>query len=693
MRLYIHDKCMEQLFELPKPIQKKVLEFQKKFRENSKSEAINLESIYTFKDNQLRTARIDQKYRAIIRVPETGESYYMLWVDNHDEAMDWAKNKVFLWNDNLHAAQIFTSYDVEEAPKIGVDNSLYGKYSDIDLTSIGVPEQLLALTRTITSFEDLDKVEKFFPTDAFENLFYLADGANIEILKAEIREGINANSEQISKDESFNNKRFFVEADDELLEEYLNGDLSKWQIFLHPSQRKLVESNFNGSVKVTGGAGTGKTVVALHRLKYLANIETAGDSRKIVFTTFTNALTSNLSKLIDKMGVNPSKYELINIDGLVKKLALENKLIRETDRIFDLYQSKSSLVFVEDLLESNLSEFDAGFLNEEIQKVIFFNNINSLEEYLNSSRIGRGKPITRKQKMDIWGLFEHYQATKKECKYFDRTEIFNLVSNFYSKNQHKPYKYVIADEIQDLSNVELRLLRSLAEEKPNDLFLVGDPLQQIYTKQTNFTKSGISIRGNRSKKLRINYRTSDEIKKLAIQAIKDEQFDDFDGKEENLDGYLSLFHGQNPVYEIFKTKDEEVSFVIDLIKLQKQNGLEFKEMALGFRTKDGKKEFKTALHKEKIPYFDSSSESGNVDGVSLSTFHSLKGLEFKMLVLCDVNNRTCPLTFENLSKYTPIEKSAYLKSEKSLLYVAISRAISILYITGTGATKSEWLKI
>ncbi len=379
MRLYIHDKCMEQLFELPKPIQKKVLEFQKKFRENSKSEAINLESIYTFKDNQLRTARIDQKYRAIIRVPETGESYYMLWVDNHDEAMDWAKNKVFLWNDNLHAAQIFTSYDVEEAPKIDVDNSLYGKYSDIDLTSIGVPEQLLALTRTITSFEDLDKVEKFFPTDAFENLFYLADGANIEILKAEIREGINANSEQISKDESFNNKRFFVEADDELLEEYLNGDLSKWQIFLHPSQRKLVESNFNGSVKVTGGAGTGKTVVALHRLKYLANIETARDSRKIVFTTFTNALTSNLSKLIDKMGVNPSKYELINIDALVKKLALENKLIRETDRIFDLYQSKSSLAFVEDLLESNLSEFDAGFLNEEIQKVIFFNNINSLE--------------------------------------------------------------------------------------------------------------------------------------------------------------------------------------------------------------------------------------------------------------------------------------------------------------------------
>ncbi len=692
MRLYIHDKCMEQLFELPKAIQKKVLEFQKKFRQNSKSEAINLEAINTFKDVQLRTARIDQKYRAIIRVPETGDNFYMLWVDNHDEAMDWAKNKIFQWNDNLHTAQIFTSLE-EDSNTIKPDNGLYVKFSDEDLIAIGVPAQLLPLTRTIAGLEDLEKAERFFPTDAFENLFYLADGSNIEILKAEILEGLNKNEEQIPQEESLNNKRFFAEVDDELLEEYLNGDLSKWQIFLHPSQRKLVDSNFNGSVKVTGGAGTGKTVVALHRLKYLANLEEGTDSRKVAFTTFTNALTSNLSKLIQKMGVNPSKYELINIDALVKKLALELKLINETDRVFDLYQSKSSLAFVEDILESNLSEFDAVFLNDEFQKVIFFNNIASIDEFLNSSRIGRGKPITRKQKMDIWSLFELYQYTKRANKYFDRAEIYNLVSNFYRNSEQKPYKYVIADEVQDLSNVELRFLRSIVDEKSNDLFLVGDPLQQIYAKQTNFTKSGISIRGNRSKRLRINYRTSDEIKKLAIRAIKDEIFDDFDGQEENLNGYLSLFHGQNPIYEIFKTKEDEVNFVLDLIKAKTESGLDFKDIALGFRTKEGKKDFKTALHKEKIPYYDSSSESGHIDGVVLSTFHSLKGLEFKMLILCDVNNRTCPLTFESLNQYSEVDKAAYLKSEKALLYVAISRAISMLYITGTGGTKSEWLKI
>jgi hypothetical protein len=692
MRLYIHDKCMEQLFELPKAIQKKVLEFQKKFRHNSKSDAINLEAISTFKDNQLRTARIDQKYRAIIRVPETGESYYMLWVDNHDEAMDWAKNKVFLWNDNLHAAQIFTSLETE-AKSIEIDNGLYSKFSDKDLILIGVPEQLLSLSRSISSFEDLEKAEKFFPIDAFENLFYLADGANIEILKAEILEGLNINEKNESQDESFNNKRFFVEADEELLEEYLNGDLNKWQIFLHPSQRKLVESHFNGSVKVTGGAGTGKTVVALHRLKYLAQLNNDLDSRKIVFTTFTNALTNNLSTLIQKMGVNPSGYELINIDALSKKIALELKLINETDRVFDLFQSKSSLTFVEDLLESNLSEFDAQFINDEIQNVIFFNNITTLEDYLKSSRLGRGKPITRKQKMEIWSLFDKYQLMKKTHKYFDRAEIFNLISNSYSQSLAKPYKYLIADEIQDLSNVELRFLRSIVEEKPNDMFLVGDPLQQIYTKQTNFSRSGISIRGNRSKKLRINYRTSDEIKKLAISALKNEVFDDFDGQEENLNGYLSLFHGQNPIYEIFKTKEEEVNYVLNLIKSKKATGLEFKEIALGFRTKEGKKDFKTALHNEKIPYFDSSSDSGHTDGVVLSTFHSLKGLEFKMLILCDVNNRTCPLVFENLSQLPLVEKEAYFKREKALLYVAISRAISVLYITGTGGVKSEWLKI
>jgi len=692
MRLYIHDKCMEQLFELPKPIQKKVLEFQRKFRENPKAEAIHLEPISTFKDPNLRTARIDLKYRAIISVPKTGLNYYMIWVDNHDEAMDWAKNKLFEWNDQTQAAQIFTvteelSTQVEQSSDVTA--GLFSDYSELDLLEIGVPKPLVPLALSIQNLNELEQAETYFPPDAFENLFYLSDDVNIEILKAEINEGKKAEDAE----ESLNNRRFFIEADDDVLSEYLNGDLLKWQIFLHSSQRRLVESSYKSSVKVTGGAGTGKTVVALHRLKYLSSLPSQSDNRKIVFTTFTRSLTQNLIKLTQQMGIEASKFTIINIDAMVKDLALEYGIINTTHRVLDMYQSKGALELWEEILETNLSEFDPKFLNDEVQKVILFNNVKYESVYLRTSRLGRGRPITRKQKMEVWSLYEIYKKHKQETLFLDRSELFNITTDFFSNQKPKPFRFLIADEIQDLSNVELRFIRSLVEEKPNDLFLVGDPYQQIYVKNINFTKAGIHIRGKRSRKLRINYRTTDEIKKLAISAIDGISYEDFDGEKEDLKGYLSLFHGKKPTYSLYKTKIEEIDYVKNLIVEHKTSGLNYKDIALAFRTKDAQKEFKTALHNSSIPYYDINSDSGNPNGVVLSTFHSMKGLEFKAVFLCDVNSRTSPLLFSSFNELDENDKEAYLKSEKSLLYVAISRAINTLSITGTGNLKSEIIKI
>jgi mRNA-degrading endonuclease RelE of RelBE toxin-antitoxin system len=546
MKLFIHDKCMEQLFELPKPTQKKVLEFQRKFRENSKSEAIHLEPINTFKDQQLRTARIDAKYRAIVKVPTTGDNYYLLWVDNHDEAMDWAKNKMFYWNDNTQTAQIFTApeTELENSTKTEVQEvpHLFEKYADEQLILIGVPSQTLNLIRSIKDLNELGDCEKYIPTDAFENLFYLTEGLNIELIIAEINEGKSNSTDEADKANSINNKRSFVEVDDELMSEIINSDLSKWQIYLHPSQRKLVEPDFKGSVRVTGGAGTGKTVVALHRLKKLSSILIDGDERKILFTTFTNALTQNLTILADKLSIDKSKVVITNIDTLVRDLAKEYNLVDKNVRILDFYNSKSSYELWDDFLEQNLTEFDTLFLSSEYQTVILFNDIKNLDEYFKVSRIGRGKPISRKVKMDIWELVELYNRKKKSENYIDRAELFNLVTNHLKSLTTKPYKNVIADEVQDLSNIELRFLRALVEEKVNDLFLVGDPYQKIYARKINFTAAGIAIRGNRSKQLKINYRTSEEIKRLALSAVQGINYDDFDGETEKLNGYLSLFH-------------------------------------------------------------------------------------------------------------------------------------------------------
>lgn len=696
MKLFIHDKCLEKLFELPKATSKKVLEFQKKFRENSRSEAIHLESIKIFKDQSLRTARIDQKYRAIIRVPETGDSYYMLWVDNHDEAMDWAKNKVFEWNEITQTVQIFESpetIEISSSEQSSGTLGIFSHYSDEELKQIGVPVSLLSLVKSIQDLHDLELAEKYLPTETFENLFYLSEGISIHLLIAEINEGKSKSENPEEHLTSINNKRYFVEADDKLMAEILNGDLSKWQVFLHPSQRKLVESNFKGSVKVTGGAGTGKTVVALHRLKFLSGSQYTSDQRKVVFTTFTNALTTNLNVLASKLQIDNSRTHITNIDTLLKELAIESRIISKTTRILDMFNSKSSIEVWDEILEKNLTTFDKNFLSSEFQNVILYNDIKNLETYLNTSRIGRGKPITRKQKMDIWSLIEKYSEYKKENDLVDRSELFNAVSTHFNLIKVKPYRNIIADEVQDLSSVELRFLRSLVEEKENDLFLVGDPYQKIYARRINFSAAGISVRGHRSKQLRINYRTSEEIKRLAITTIKGLNYDDFDGEIENLSGYLSLFHGEAPTYEVFKTKNEETNSIIAQINELKDNGLRYSEIAVGFRTKEALKELKSTLHQMKIPYNDNTtSVTNDSGGVVLSTLHGLKGLEFKAVFLADINNRTCPLYFHGFNDMEEQEKTDYINSEKSLIYVAMTRAINILKITGTGI-KSEMIGI
>jgi superfamily I DNA/RNA helicase len=609
-----------------------------------------------------------------------------LWVDNHDEAMDWAKNKIFNWNENTQTAQIFTAPEVEITKPVSVaakKQNLFVDVSDAQMTSIGVPESSLNLVRSIRDLDDLSQAEKYLPTDVFENLFYISEGANIELIIAEINEGKVKSSNIDEQVNSINNQRSFVQISDELMAEVINGDLSKWQIFLHPSQRKLVESDFKGPVKVTGGAGTGKTVVALHRLKHLSAITEIGDDRKIVFTTYTNPLTFNLNVLAKKMNLDESRFIITNIDNLAKEIALKNKLIDKNTRVLDMPNSKKSYELWDEVLEQNLSEFDTAFLSGEFQQVILYNNAQNLEDYLKISRIGRGKPISRKQKMDIWKLVELYNKKKKQNGYIDRAELFNSVTTNNNTKSNKLYRHVIADEIQDLSNVELRFLRSLVEEKQNDMFLVGDPFQKIYARKLNFSASGISVKGTRSKQLRINYRTSEEIKRLALSSVKEVNYDDFDGEAEKLNGYLSLFHGEAPTYEVFKTKDEEIKAILDTIETLKSHHFKLGDISIACRTHDALKEVKTALHKHKIAYQDNLS-AGGANAIVLSTFHGLKGLEFKAVLLVDVNNRTSPLYFPKMDDMDAQEKQDYLNSERSLIYVAITRAISILKIYGTG---------
>ena len=229
-------------------------------------------------------------------------------------------------------------------------------------------------------------------------------------------------------------------------------------------------------------------------------------------------------------------------------------------------------------------------------------------------------------------------------------------------------------------------MRALTEEGPNDLFLVGDPYQRIYNnRKIAFSQVGINVRGKRSKRLRVNYRTTEEIKRSAVNVVNDCAFDNFDGEVETLAGYVSLIHGDKPEYKVFGTKDEEMAAILSFIRMCRDNGVELKDMVIACDSKNAIKNIQDMLHRNNVPYFNLFSElGGSSNGVNLSTFHNMKGLEFKVVILSDVSKATFPRICHDFNEMDAVEKRNYLMNQKALMYVAITRAMQKVLITGTG---------
>lgn len=687
IQLFIHDSFFDSFSVLPKQIQKKTREFLKKFKENPTSSAINLEKILDFVDQSLRTVRIDGKYRAIVQAPEKGESFHLLWVDNHDEAMDWAKNKIFKWNTNTQGFQLFEQPEVSDSKTVKTtleSNQLFDFLSDADLIAIGVPEIMIQLIRTLSNVDELNTNKGTLPVDVYEYLYYLAEGISLE----EILEDIDAGKALENPMQSNNAlKHAFVLTDDIQLEEILNGSFEKWKLFLHPSQRNLSYRDYNGPVKVTGGAGTGKTVCALHRTKFLVDKLGVFDP-PILFSTYTKSLTLYLKETIKGLGIAEGQVEINNIDKLIYELANNQQYKIFKTKVGYLTSDQEKQVWSKSI-ERIPSQYNEDFYFSEYNEVILPQNISSLDSYLTASRIGRTSRIGRKDKEEIWMVVEEFQ--KQKTGNYSKLELCILLTSYFIKQKVKPFSFVVCDEIQDFSNPELSLLRALVDEKENDMFLVGDPYQNIYRKALNFSKSGIVVKGRRSRKLKLNYRTTEEIKHLAIGVVSKMNVDDFDGNEETLKGYLSLLHGNRPTYETFLKPEDEDKYILEKLKqFIVEASILPNEICLCTRTNIGLDEVKKMLNAENIKYLDLSSPKQNVNAVNVSTFHNLKGHEFKIVFVKGMSENSVPFKHANYSNLSDRERNSYDQQERSLYYVVFSRAIQSVFITGVGE-KSEWI--
>ena len=688
MRLFLSDTCYEPLFALPKKIQTKVVNFQKKFRECTTANGMHLEPIAQFNDSSMRTARIDDNYRAVIGLID--DNAYLLYVGTHENAYNWGIRKKLVWNDHTQACQLVTIQQTTEIIVKTEEKESGVSYPYANITNdkwlkIGVPEELIEQVKLITSLDDLEPLEEYLPTDAFENIYNLLDGESIDDIIAEIEDGqAKENEDQLL---SNNNKRRFVElSDDDTLQRILYDKMDKWQLFLHPSQQKLVDADYKGTMKVSGGAGTGKTVAALHRLKHLS----ANPGAKILFTTYTRTLRENLDELVKKMDINRSHCTLNNIDQVLIETARQYK-IKEGYKILDFSGDEESLKLWREVLETEVTEFDEKFLYDEyIDVIVYFGNTD-VRSYMMQQRVGRTKALSRKQRIEIWNLVEKYVALKQERKVVDRLELFNETTKFLNENNIRPYTNVIADEFQDFSNPELKFLRALVAEGRNDLFLTGDPMQRIYSgRKINFGAAGINVRGVRSRRLKINYRTTEPIKKVAVSVIKGISFDDMDGGTESMNGYVSLIHGgEKPIYKMVGSASDEVSQIIEWINECVNSHIIPNDICVAAPSMGLMKDLQTYMHSNGVAYkiLKGTSKQGASNGISLCTLHSLKGLEFKVVILMGINERNIPSKVAEgypFSGMDALDKKEFLSSKRSLLYVAITRARQLVYLVGYG---------
>lgn len=679
---------------IPQKQQAKVMQFVNKFRTDPTAGGINYEKLHQCRDQNLRSVRIDDTYRGIILKPKTGNVYLLLWVDHHDEAYEWAKNRVCDINPQIGTLQIYQVS--EEAPQKTDENErsapLFEKIRDRELLRLGVPEKQIPVVRSIFSTDDLEKLSDSFPPAVFEALTWISQGESYEDVLAILTDyGVEEKQEVDTEDFSqallhpVSRQQFHVDPSEDELVRMLNAPLEKWRVFLHPAQRKIVDRDWNGAVRVLGGAGTGKTVVAMHRAKWLADNLKKENEDRILFTTFTRNLAADIQSNLEKIVPRDllKRIEVVNLDKWVTSFLRQC----EYDPVID-YGAKAK-EFWEKAMTLAPPELDlpSGFYREEWENVIQPQEITSFAQYMEAPRTGRGVRLNRKDRKEIWPVFEEYQLLLSENKLREPSDAMRDARKLLEAKKIKsPYSSIIVDEAQDMGMQAFRLLRSMVSEGPNDLFIVGDAHQRIYNNKVVLGQCGIRVVG-RSIKLRVNYRTTEETRKWAIALLNGIKIDDLDAGEDKSNEYISLMHGIEPAVHCFKDLSSEADAIASHLNDIKNSEGSYSSTCIVTRTNRLMEQYEAELKSRGIDVYRiqrSVPEDRNMAGVRIATMHRVKGLEFDRIVLCGMNKGTVPLETQELnSEDLTIRRSAEAQ-ERALLFVAATRAKKTVMVTGYG---------
>lgn len=679
-----------QLAKLPVNVHSKVMKWAIQFQADPTSSGINYENINGARDPNLKSVRMDKDWRGIVFKPSTGDVYVLLYVNHHDEAYRWAENRKLSINPVTGAMQlVMLESVVEQVPVPAANDStpppavpvaeavapaanpLFAQVSDHELMSLGVPEDLLPEVRRIEMEDQLDAMQAKLPLEAYEGLFLVAAGDTVDqvLVARETRVDRVIDTEDFAAAlaTAESRSRFVVVNDDETMIAIMNAPLAQWRVFLHPTQHKLAIGDRSGPVRVLGGAGTGKTVLAMHRAKWLAENRTLPD-KKVLFTTFTKNLALDIDQNMRTLcGADTmARLEIKNLDawvnGYMRSHKLEHRIVYDRKQDAPLQAWQAALAVKNDTLD-----LPDSFYEQELEQVILAQGITTLDQYRTARRIGRGVILSRAKRDAVWPVFEEYrgQLASRRLKEVDDAyrEMADLLNT--KKGRLDLYSAIVVDETQDFGPQALRLLRAMIAPGSNDLFFVGDGHQRIYSRhKAAMSKCGIDIRG-RARKLYLNYRTTDEIRRQAVALLEGCEIDDLDDGHDETRRYKSVSHGPKPELldvDGLEAAAEQAAQFIQLWKATEGEGspLSICVVASSEKNRDALASRLQVAGLRCVAITPQSNHADARDVVHMATMHRAKGLEFDCVVV------VAPKSY--------LGKPDDTETQRKLLYVALTRA-------------------
>ena len=675
---------------LPGAQQRSVRSLIARFSNNPTASGLNYERIHGAKDPNMRSLRIDGSYRAIVLKPARGDIHMLLWADKHDDAYHWATRRRCDVNPETGALQVYAPQDdgPAEAPQAAIEPAgAFADLKDRELVRLGVPAAMLPEVRGIADEDAFESIEQRLPEEAYEALFYYLAGESYEDLvrerEAPPKVDVADFNAALQRPES--QMRFAVAADDMELEAMLNAPLERWRVFLHPSQRRLVERDWNGPVRLLGGAGTGKTVVAMHRARWLARNLPQG---RILFTTFTRNLAADIEHNLRTI-CTPDEMQRIEVTNLDRWVV---RFLRQRRYQFQLQfggRHEDAWRIALDARPPTLDLPDA-FYEDEWEQVIQAGAVADKQAYLIVSRAGRGTRLTRTERALIWPVFEEYRAQLAERGVKEVDDTYRDATALQAAEppalDGTGYAAVIVDEAQDMGAPAFRLLCAIAPPGRNNLFITGDGHQRIYSRRrVVLSRCGIDIRG-RSRKLRLNYRTTEQTRRWAAALLAGRHIDDLDNGTDDSYGIRSLTRGPQPQLAHFDTREEHDAHLLACIGKLVDDGAARRGICVVARTSAERDAAAEALRgggHECVVLGGNTDDDNRGDAVRVATMHRVKGLEFDHMLLASVNDGIVPRRFAAEAADATAKENAETE-ERALLHVAATRARKSLSVLSFG---------